>query len=57
MRASALNHHDVWSARGLSSREDLLPMILGCDAAGTDPDGNPVIMHTVDVRGKIVATP
>lgn len=57
MRASALNHHDVWSARGLSSREDLLPMILGCDAAGTDPDGNPVIMHTVDVRGKSVATP
>ena len=47
VRAAALNHHDVWSARGLSIGEDQLPMILGCDAAGTDADGNPVIVHSV----------
>jgi NADPH:quinone reductase-like Zn-dependent oxidoreductase len=47
VRAAALNHHDVWSARGIGLREESLPMILGCDAAGTDPDGNEVIVHAV----------
>ena len=28
-------------------REDRLPMILGCDAAGVDEDGNEVIVHAV----------
>mgnify|MGYP001792589586 CR=1 FL=1 len=26
---------------------DRLPMILGCDGAGVDPDGNEVIVHAV----------
>jgi NADPH:quinone reductase-like Zn-dependent oxidoreductase len=47
VKAAALNHHDVWSARGQGLGEEQLPMILGCDAAGTDPDGNPVIVHSV----------
>lgn len=47
VHSACLNHHDLWSARGLGLREDRLPMILGCDAAGTDPEGNPVIIHSV----------
>lgn len=47
VKATALNHHDVWSLRGVGLREDQLPMILGCDAAGVDEDGNEVIVHTV----------
>ena len=45
VRAAALNHHDVWSARGVGLTEKQLPMILGCDAAGVDPDGNEVVVH------------
>jgi NADPH:quinone reductase-like Zn-dependent oxidoreductase len=47
VRAAALNHHDLWSLRGVGLGEDQLPMILGCDAAGIDPDGNEVIVHSV----------
>ncbi len=47
VKASALNHHDLWSLRGVGLSENALPMILGCDAAGIDPDGNPVIVHAV----------
>lgn len=47
VRASALNHHDLWSLRGVGLQQDRLPMILGCDAAGIDDDGNEVIVHSV----------
>ncbi|MEY9212204.1 zinc-binding dehydrogenase [Thermobifida halotolerans] len=47
VRAAALNHHDVWSLRGVGLREEQLPMILGCDAAGYDEDGNEVVVHAV----------
>ncbi len=47
VKASALNHHDLWSLRGVGLREDALPMILGCDAAGLDEDGNEVLVHAV----------
>jgi len=47
VRAAALNHHDLWSLRGVGLGEDSLPMILGCDAAGTDPEGNAVVVHSV----------
>ena len=47
VRASALNHHDVWSLRGIGLTEEQTPMILGCDAAGVDPEGNEVIVHAV----------
>jgi NADPH:quinone reductase-like Zn-dependent oxidoreductase len=47
VRASALNHHDLWSLRGVGLSADRLPMILGCDAAGVDPDGNEVVVHAV----------
>lgn len=47
VRAAALNHHDVWSLSGVGLQEDQLPMILGCDAAGVDQDGNEVVVHAV----------
>jgi NADPH:quinone reductase-like Zn-dependent oxidoreductase len=47
LRTAGLNHHDVWSLRGVGLPADRLPMILGCDGAGTDPDGNEVIVHAV----------
>ena len=47
VKASALNHHDLWSLKGVGLPEKNLPMILGCDAAGTDPDGNEVVVHAV----------
>src|SRR3954451_23065508 len=53
VRAASLNHHDLWSLRGVGLPADRLPMILGCDAAGVDPDGNEVVIHSVigDVTG------
>ena len=47
VKAAALNQHDVWSLRGVGLAAERLPMILGCDAAGTDPDGREVIVHAV----------
>ena len=47
VKASSLNHHDLWSLRGVGLREEALPMILGCDAAGLDEDGNEVLVHAV----------
>jgi NADPH:quinone reductase-like Zn-dependent oxidoreductase len=47
VRAASLNHHDLWSLRGVGLREEQLPMILGCDAAGIDADGNEVVVHSV----------
>ena len=47
VRAASLNHHDVWSLRGVGLDEDRLPMILGCDAAGVDEEGNEVVVHAV----------
>jgi len=47
VKATALNHHDVWSLRGVGLPADRLPMILGCDAAGIDADGSEVVVHAV----------
>ena len=47
VKAAALNHHDLWSLKGVGLREEALPMILGCDAAGVDEDGTEVIVHSV----------
>ena len=43
VRAAALNHHDVWTLRGVGISADRLPIVLGCDAAGIDADGNEVV--------------
>jgi len=47
VKAASLNHHDLWSLRGVGLKQDSLPMILGCDAAGIDEDGNEVVVHAV----------
>jgi NADPH:quinone reductase-like Zn-dependent oxidoreductase len=47
VKAASLNHHDLWSLRGIGLREEQLPVILGCDAAGIDEDGNEVVVHAV----------
>ncbi len=47
VRAAALNHHDLWSLRGVGLKASLLPMILGSDAAGIDEQGNEVVVHAV----------
>src|SRR5438874_7737480 len=47
VRAASLNHHDLWSLRGVGLSREALPMILGCDAAGVDQDGNEVVVHSV----------
>src|SRR3954449_9332384 len=47
VRAASLNHHDLWSLRGVGLREEQLPMILGCDAAGFDAEGNEVVVHSL----------
>jgi NADPH:quinone reductase-like Zn-dependent oxidoreductase len=47
VKAASLNHHDVWTLRGVGISADRLPMTLGCDAAGIDADGNEVVVHAV----------
>jgi NADPH:quinone reductase-like Zn-dependent oxidoreductase len=47
VRASSLNHHDLWTLRGVGISADRLPIVLGCDAAGVDEDGNEVVVHAV----------
>jgi NADPH:quinone reductase-like Zn-dependent oxidoreductase len=47
VKAASLNHHDLWSLRGVGLKPEQLPMILGCDAAGLDEDGSEVVVHAV----------
>jgi NADPH:quinone reductase-like Zn-dependent oxidoreductase len=47
VKASSLNHHDLWSLRGVGLPAANLPMILGCDAAGIGPDGAEVVVHSI----------
>jgi NADPH:quinone reductase-like Zn-dependent oxidoreductase len=47
VKAASLNHHDLWSLRGVGLDRERLPMILGCDAAGLTEDGSEVVVHAV----------
>jgi NADPH:quinone reductase-like Zn-dependent oxidoreductase len=47
VRAAALNHHDVWTLRGVGIDAERLPIVLGCDAAGVTADGREVVVHAV----------
>jgi NADPH:quinone reductase-like Zn-dependent oxidoreductase len=48
VRAASLNHHDLWTLRGVGIKAEQLPMILGCDAAGIDETtGDEVVVHSV----------
>lgn len=67
VQAAALNHHDLWTLRGVSSRPIEPPQVLGCDAAGTveeygegAPDAAPpvgarVVAHAVVACGQCSA--
>jgi NADPH:quinone reductase-like Zn-dependent oxidoreductase len=48
VKATSLNHHDLWTLRGVGISEQQLPMILGCDAAGIDEaTGHEVLLSSV----------
>src|SRR4029450_423646 len=47
VKAASLNHHDLFSLRGVGLPAERMPMILGTDAAGIDEDGNEGIVHSV----------
>jgi NADPH:quinone reductase-like Zn-dependent oxidoreductase len=47
LKAASLNHHDLWSLKGVGLPAERLPMILGCDGAGLDDEGNEVVVHAV----------
>jgi NADPH:quinone reductase-like Zn-dependent oxidoreductase len=47
VKAASLNHHDVFSLRGVGLPQERMPMVLGCDAAGVDDEGNEVVVHAV----------
>jgi NADPH:quinone reductase-like Zn-dependent oxidoreductase len=47
VKAASLNHHDLFSLRGVGLPQERMPMILGCDATGLDEDGNEVVVHAV----------
>jgi NADPH:quinone reductase-like Zn-dependent oxidoreductase len=57
VRASSLNHHDLWSLQGVGLSAEQVPMILGCDAAGVDPDGDEVVVHSVIDRSVASSPP
>lgn len=58
--AASLNHHDLFTLRGVSSQPVKPPQILGCDAAGTvvshagdPPPGAPAVGTRVVVDGLV----
>jgi NADPH:quinone reductase-like Zn-dependent oxidoreductase len=47
VKAASLNHHDVWTLRGVATAPENLPIVLGSDASGVLDDGREVIVHAV----------
>ncbi|MEU9882750.1 zinc-binding dehydrogenase [Streptomyces phaeochromogenes] len=47
VRSVSLNHKDLWTLRGVGLNHDKYPRILGCEAAGEDPDGRRVALFPV----------
>lgn len=45
--AATLNHHDIWSLRGVGLPQERLPMILGSDAVAEHPDHGEVVLYSV----------
>jgi NADPH:quinone reductase-like Zn-dependent oxidoreductase len=45
LKAASLNHHDIWSMRGVGVDPTTLPVVLGSDGAGIDEDGREVIIY------------
>ncbi len=55
VRATALNHHDIWALRGMTSKSGVDPLVLGTDAAGVTADGREVIVHAVLTQGSLLS--
>jgi NADPH:quinone reductase-like Zn-dependent oxidoreductase len=51
VRAATVNHHDVWTLRGVLSHPAEPPIVLGTDAAGVTEDGRDVVVHAVVATG------
>jgi NADPH:quinone reductase-like Zn-dependent oxidoreductase len=47
VRAASLNHHELWTLRGVGVGPGDLPCVLGTDAAGVTRDGREVVVHAV----------
>ena len=47
VRACSLNHHDLWTLRGVGVTEDKFPMVLGSDVSGVTDDGREVVVHAL----------
>jgi len=47
VKAASLNHHDLWTLRGVGVSDDVLPMVLGSDVAGVTEDGREVLVHSL----------
>lgn len=55
VHAAALNHHDLWTLRGVSSQPVSPPQTLGCDAAGVvEAYGPERPANTPDVGARVV---
>jgi NADPH:quinone reductase-like Zn-dependent oxidoreductase len=62
VETGSLNHHDLWTLKGVASRPVVPPQVLGCDAAGVVtgyggsdqplPIGSRVVVHSVLGCGK-----
>ncbi len=47
LRAASINHHDLWSLRGVAPKNAPFPRVLGSDGAGVDEAGREVIIHAM----------
>ncbi|TQM01854.1 zinc-binding dehydrogenase [Pseudonocardia kunmingensis] len=47
VEAVSLNHHDLWTLRGVGVSEERLPVVLGSDVAGVTADGREVVVHSL----------
>ena len=47
VEAASLNHHDLWTLRGVATPLENLPIVLGTDAAGRTEAGDEVVVHAV----------
>lgn len=47
VRAAGVNHHDLWTLRGIGIPHERLPIVLGAEAAGIDEQGREVMVYPV----------
>ncbi len=55
MTAASLNHHDLWTLRGVSAPPSALPRTLGCDLAGTVVESGGTGAGCFEIGTRVVA--